>query len=178
MHYLTILLLTLSLFLFTSCSPVPAMAQTILGKVTYVYDGDTLYLQEYSQNLRPHGRILRLAAIDAPEKDQPYGIEAAQLLRSLVQYKTVLASILDTDKYGRNIAYIYLDNREINSVMLEQGAAWHYAFFDHDKQRYTLHHASEQKARQNKLGLWSQHSFIQPWVWRRIHSEKTFRRDC
>ena len=168
----TLILIAITIII-TACSPIPVMAHTIIwGKVIYVYDGDTLTLREGNNYYR-----IRLAAIDAPEKDQPYGIEAAQLLRSLVQYKTVLASILDTDKYGRDIAYIYLDNREINSVMLEQGAAWHYAYFDHDKQRYSLHHALEQKARQNKLGLWSQHSFIQPWVWRRIHSELTFRRE-
>ena len=68
MHNLKIALLTLLTLILTACSPVPALAYTLQG-TTYVYDGDTILLQEAETFHR-----IRLASIDAPEKDQPYGM--------------------------------------------------------------------------------------------------------
>ena len=161
MHKLKIALLTLLTLLFTACSPVPALAYPLQGTVTYVYDGDTILLQEADTFHR-----IRLASIDAPEKDQPYGSEATQFLRTLIQNKTVLASVQDTDKYGRLIAHIYIDDREISNAMLANGYAWHLAYFDRNDPRFALHQALELQARKAKLGLWQDDNPIAPWLWR------------
>ena len=190
MKQIKTMILILSLIICTSCSCTPALAYTLQGKVIYVYDGDTLLLKENMQGTTPQAlrasppnrgafTRIRLASIDAPEKDQPYGAESTLLLRKLIQNKTVLAHVQDTDKYGRKIAYIQLSNKDtatvsdplavskdISSIMLANGAAWHYKAFDKTKAKYNLHYAIEQQARFNKRGLWAQEKPIAPWLWR------------
>ncbi len=64
------LLITLACLLLGWYKPTAATAPTTFaGKVTYVYDGDTLTVLDNQYNQH----IIRLASIDAPEKDQPYG---------------------------------------------------------------------------------------------------------
>lgn len=119
MKTIKIIILIISVIICTSCAAAPAFAYTIEGKVVYVYDGDTVLLKENTYNTTPQAlrastpirgalHRIRLASIDAPEKSQPYGLEATILLRRLVQNKTVLAHVQDIDKYGRKIAYIQL----------------------------------------------------------------------
>ena len=170
MKLIKILALIFSVLICTSCTPSPAFAYTIQGEVIYVYDGDTIKLKAENQYHK-----IRLASIDAPEKDQPYGIEATLLLRRLLQNKTVLAHVQDTDKYGRKIAYVHINdhlhcplgNSDISSIMLANGAAWHYKAFDKSSAQYDLHYALEQHARINKRGLWAQPNPIAPWLWRK-----------
>ena len=170
------IILILTTIICTSCLASPAFAYTLQGTVVYVYDGDTILLKETSHGVTSalEGRHrVRLASIDAPEKDQPYGIEATLLLRKLLQNNTVLANIIDTDKYGRKIAYVQLDDHgvrplDISSIMLANGAAWHYKAFDKTSAQYDLHYALEQQARANKRGLWAQTNPIAPWIWRKF----------
>lgn len=180
MKILKSIILILTTIICTSCLSSPAFAYTIQGKVAYVYDGDTIKLKVENQYHR-----IRLASIDSPEKDQPYGIESTLLLRKLIQNKTVLANIIDTDKYGRKIAYIQLvtpqalraspPNRgalaDISSIMLANGAAWHYKAFDKTSAQYDIHYALEEQAKSNKQGLWAQTNPIAPWVWRKKTNE-------
>ena len=172
MKLIKILALIFSVLICTSCTPSPAFAYTLQGTVVYVYDGDTLLLKEADHGVRHR---VRLASIDAPEKDQPYGIESTLLLRKLLQNNTVLANIIDTDKYGRKIAYVHINdhlhcplgNSDISSIMLANGAAWHYKAFDKTSAQYDLHYALEQQAKTNKRGLWAQVTPIAPWIWRK-----------
>ena len=55
------------------CLTLPASAETIVGKVVGVTDGDTLTLRTEAETLR-----VRLEAIDTPERGQPYGTKAKQ----------------------------------------------------------------------------------------------------
>ena len=57
---------------------------------------------------------------------------------------------------------------DISSIMLANGAAWHYKAFDKTSAQYDLHYALEQQARTNKLGLWAQEKLVAPWIWRNI----------
>ena len=186
MKLIKILALIFSVLICTSCTPSPAFAYTLQGTVVYVYDGDTILLKEADHDhgvtsaLEGRHRV-RLASIDAPEKDQPYGIESTLLLRKLLQNNTVLANIIDIDKYGRKIAYVHINdhlhcplgNSDISSLMLANGAAWHYKAFDKTSAQYDMHYALEQQARANKRGLWAQENPIAPWVWRKQSSQYT-----
>ena len=62
MQYIIICLIWL--FLYSS-----ALADTLQGKVVKIADGDTVTIVD-DQNKKHR---IRLAGIDAPEKDQPYG---------------------------------------------------------------------------------------------------------
>jgi micrococcal nuclease len=66
------------------------------GKVVGVLDGDTLTV------LISGGQIkVRLAEIDAPEKQQPFGQRSKQSLSDLVYGKRVKVNQEDRDRYGR-----------------------------------------------------------------------------
>ena len=67
---------------------------------------------------------LHLASIDAPEKDQPYGKEAALLLKQLALGKYAEAHIKESDKYHRLVAHILVVTAaESNALLPKQSLA-------------------------------------------------------
>ena len=64
--------------------------------IVEVTDGDTVVTSE--------GDRIRLWGIDAPEMNQPYGKEATIALTGLIHEKKLFAEIIDTDRYGRQVA--------------------------------------------------------------------------
>lgn len=130
------------------------------GIVRWVVDGDTLQIF-----VRDRLQEVRLAAIDAPERAQPYGWEAALALIDLVRARKVRIAPVDVDRYGRIVAHVYLDDRDIARELVRQGAAWFYSRYADDAELYRL----EQEARSAKRGLWGLPAGerIEPWEWRR-----------
>jgi hypothetical protein len=66
-----------------------------------------------------------------------------------------------SDKYGRTLGIIYFDGC-VNTAMVQEGWAWHYKEYSHNK---TLANA-EEKSRAAKAGLWADAKPIAPWDWR------------
>ncbi len=105
---------------------VPAQSQVqASGKCVYIYDGDTIRVRLD----KPDNRLisLRLLGIDAPELvPGEFGEVARDFLRSLLQDQRVRL-VYDQeqyDKYGRTLAYIYLeDGTFINARLVEEGYA-------------------------------------------------------
>jgi hypothetical protein len=102
---LTMILLILS-WLFTlliGCSHTPpvsppsraAVSPAPLTSVVKVQDGDTIIV--LSQNT---AQRLRLAGIDCPESDQPYGAEATETTKALALNIDVTITPITTDRYG------------------------------------------------------------------------------
>ena len=129
------------------------------GRVVRVADGDSLTLLVNNREVE-----IRLAWIDAPEHDQPYGERAKRLLSGLVDGKYVLARVVATDDYGRSVARVYADNLYVNAEMIRRGAAWVYRQYAKEELLYGL----EQEARQAGRGIWGLPGSEQvpPWVWR------------
>ena len=134
----------------------------IQGQVSSITDGDTLRIN----NTTGGPDIIRLYGIDAPEKDQPYGLEASKALHSKVADAKVRIVVQDTDDYGRQVGTVYLDDRNINLEMVAQGHAWWYEFFDPDNGELRQAHI---KARESHLGLWRDANPVEPYDWRRSH---------
>ena len=87
------------LLIFILClSTSTAFALTFSGKVVKISDGDTI------QVLR-NGRaeIIRLAGIDCPEKEQPFGQAAKRFTLDLAIQKSVTVEVETTDRYGRTV---------------------------------------------------------------------------
>lgn len=142
-------------------------AVSFQARVVGVTDGDTVtVLDEENQQHR-----VRLAEVDAPERGQPWGNRSRQVLSALVFGKTVSVQQTDTDRYGRVVARLFADGRDVNRTMVEQGAAWAYREYLTDQ---TLI-ATEARARQGRVGLWSMsdQETVAPWEWRRGQREGT-----
>lgn len=131
-----------------------------LYEVISIADGDSFtILAEAKQQKR-----IRLFGIDCPERGQPFGANAKQKLSELIFRKNVTIEIEDTDRYGRAVAVVYTeDGACVNALMLASGFAWHYKEFDSNIQWSML----EEKARDQKLGLWSDANALPPWEWRK-----------
>lgn len=134
-------------------------AKTIEGKVISVADGDTLTLVDANREKVK----VRLGQIDAPESAMPYGGKAKQALADKVFGKQVSIAVETKDRYGRVVGVVWLQGKEINLQLLEEGMAWWYKDYSSDK-RYQV---AQEQARQAKKGLWEQANPQAPWEWRK-----------
>lgn len=129
------------------------------GKVVYVTDGDTFHMLIDGEKVK-----VRMAGIDAPETSQPYGLEAKEHLMSMIKENEVSIIVDETDRYGRLVAYVYLDGKDINREMILSGYAWWYEKYAPNKVDYQ---AAQVEAKAKRKGLWAQPKPIAPWNWRR-----------
>ena len=141
------------------CVPA-ALAETFNAKVIAVLDGDTLLV------LRGGAKVkVRMANIDAPEKDQAFGMQSRQSLADMVFKKQVSISSQAVDQYGRVVGLVTLDGRNVNEEQVKRGMAWEYSHFHSDKGYIAL----QKTAQQSRSGLWSQGNPQAPWLWRKAH---------
>ena len=111
------------------CLALQAHADTLLGKVVAVADGDTITVLD--TNKVQHK--IRLAGIDAPEKAQPYGQTSKQSLSDLVFGKTVTVDTDKTDRYGREVGKVLVDGVDTNLEQVRRGLAWHYKAYQREQ---------------------------------------------
>ena len=133
-------------------------------KVLYVSDGDTLTVDDGGSK-----RKLRLYGIDAPEKTQTYGLESKEFLLNKIRDKNIEVTFISKDRYGRDISVIYLENENINELMVREGYAWWYKEYAKDDFIYGEY---EKKAREKKKGLWSKSNPVPPWEYRKNKKTK------
>lgn len=143
-------------FFLTPCITLAAPC-----KVVGVSDGDTFTcLTDENDQVK-----VRLAEIDAPEMDQPYGSRSKQALSDLIYSEFVKLSVQDTDRYGRTVARITrADGVDVNAEQVRAGAAWAYTKYLKDKSLLIL----EAEAKNSHRGLWALPTSDQmpPWEWR------------
>lgn len=132
--------------------------------VSYVYDGDTVQLSNAAGKFK-----LRLTDIDAPERNQPYGLKARRALMKLCQGDAIKASadIVGKDKYQRLLGKLQCNDTDASLYLLEQGYGWYPQKFSHEPK---LKKAAE-VARKNKFGLWQDDNPMPPWVWRKLNAQ-------
>lgn len=101
-------------------------ATTIIdGTVTRVSDGDTLWVRP-ADGGRPIK--IRLDGVDAPEICQPGGREARNKLEQLVLRQPVTVEVRLRDDYGRRVATLRREGRDIGEQLVRQGLAWNYRY--------------------------------------------------
>lgn len=143
-------------------------AAELKGRVTWIYDGDTLKVEDIGK--------VRLIGIDTPEYkashrdnyySKNYAIDANKLREISRQAKIfniknakgkrvrLVPGKVERDKHGRLLAYLYLPGGEmLNRLLLKKGLATVFRRYDFRYKNEFL--KLEQKARQKKRGLWSQ----------------------
>lgn len=123
--------------------PAIIQAQVVYGVATYISDGDTFrFLASDGIKLK-----VRVADIDCPEKVQPYGLEAKEFVLKSIEGKEITLNIQYTDRYGRKVARVGFDNKDLSEELLRNGLAWHYK--KHSKE--VLLAMIEQKAKDEKV---------------------------
>lgn len=151
--------ITLSLMLAGIFLSANAFAD-FTGKVVSLTDGDTL--QVLNEENKP--TKIRLDGIDAPEKNQPFGTAARKFLAEKCFGSVVTVQEKGTDKYGRTIGVIILeDGRNLNGDLVSKGFAWWYREYAPDNKDLER---AELAARTAKVGLWSEPFPTAPWEWR------------
>ena len=113
---------------------VPFVAPITEGHVIKVYDGDTFTLAGYlPYPASPLYRFsVRLNGIDTPEikgkteKEKECAILARTELQTLILDKRVVLRNVQTEKYGRLLADVYIGDLHINQHMLDTGMAVKY----------------------------------------------------
>lgn len=134
--------------------PVP-LEPGAIAHVQRVVDGDTLLLSDHTR--------IRLLGVDTPETKkpdtpiQPFGPEASEFTRAHVEGRRVRLEFDKErhDKYGRVLAYVYLDDWFLNEELIRAGlgrAITHHPYSEAMKRRFRV---AERDARRQRLGLWS-----------------------
>lgn len=136
-------------------TPLVALALSVVS----VIDGDTLIVADGT------GKVtVRLAEIDAPERTQPYSQVSRRGLIALCQSaREVRLAPVDTDRYGRTVAHVWCGGVHVNWRQVEDGLAW--CFTKYLKTPATCL-PLEQRAREERRGLWREGDPVAPWDFR------------
>lgn len=125
--------------------------------VTRVVDADTIEVM-----LRGDTVDVRLLLVDAPETvhpDQPvekFGLEAYAFSMAKVTGKKVLLEYDGPkwDSYGRLLAYVWVDGRMLNEMLLEAGLAEVRYIYHPPYKYYDLFTAAQRRAVEKRKGMW------------------------
>ena len=136
-----------------------------VGVVSRVVDGDTVVV-----TLNGKDEKVRLIGVNTPEsvgryakKPQPYGKEASKYTKEQLDGKTVYLEkdVSDTDKYGRLLRYIWLEEpnkskleqKMFNAILLKEGYA-SVMTYPPDVKYSEEFVEIEKEASNNNIGLW------------------------
>lgn len=134
------------------------------GRVVGVTDGDTVKVLCDGLETK-----VRLDQIDAPERNQPYGSKAKDVLSNLVFDRTVRVQSSGTDRYGRTLGTLWIGETDANREMVRMGYAWAYRKYLRDDSLIDV----EADAKAARRGLWSDPDPIPPWDFRKVSRERS-----
>ncbi len=82
--------------------------------------------------------------------------------------------VTDIDKYYRIVGIIYVDNKCLNELLLENGYAWVYSQYCKEE-RCKLCRLKEEVARRQKKGLWADSDPTPPWDYRKAKRDRSYK---
>lgn len=132
-----------------SSSPRPK-ATMISGRagLISVGDGDTIRVRASSGE----SVTIRLACIDAPE---------------LAQGASGAAATQTVDRYGRTVAEVYANGRNLNVEMVRRGKAYVYWQYLSGCDANDAYLKAESEAQRSRQGVWRSGNEVKPWDFRR-----------
>ncbi|WP_299982275.1 thermonuclease family protein [Desulfobacula sp.] len=143
-------------------------------KVLKVFDGDTIKVTRVDLIFK-----IRLVGIDSPEigfrgqKTQPFSQKAKHYLEGLVGNKKVAIKSYGTGAYNRQLAEVFVGNKNINIEMIRAGLAEVYKGKRPKKLDSQSYLKEELRARRAGKGMWIQGSrYKSPRQWRKDHPRK------
>ena len=139
-----------------------AAMEVFAGTTTAVSDGDTLWV-------RPDAggppRKLRIDGIDAPEMCQTGGQTSRDALSRSALNRRAQVTVRRYDDYGRGLARIVADQRDLGAHMVQTGHAWSYRW----RNNPGPYAAEERLARQSRLGIFVSIQLESPRDFRKRH---------
>lgn len=144
------------------------LAATVICLIVGIADGDTLTARCGQPGAYEQVKI-RLAAIDAPEKAQPFGMRSRQALAKLCFHQEARIDQVDTDRYGRAVANVQCRGQDAGSTQVRNG--WAHVYRQYAKGRGDLF-PLEEGARAARAGLWADPNPLPPWEWRRARGAR------
>lgn len=138
---------------------LPGYAAQVIG----IADGDTLTVLEDRKQVK-----IRLANIDAPERQQAFGTRSRESLSDLCFGKDAMYEMQDKDRYGRIVANVFCDDINVNRAQVERGMAWVYPKYNQD----IMIPALQDQAFSARRGLWADPHATPPWEWRNAKQNK------
>ena len=134
------------------------------GRVVQVVDGDTVVLDD--------GQRVRYLGINTPERGEPLWRRAKEENARLVMGKVVRLEGeggLMEDKYGRLLAYLFVDGRMVNEELLRRGLA--HLFVIQPIGFYRRFYFLQEEARRKGLGIWGKGGFPGPLKITSLHAD-------
>ncbi|OCA83722.1 thermonuclease family protein [Pseudobacillus wudalianchiensis] len=135
----------------------------LTGTVVYVVDGDTFDVK-LSNGKKER---VRMTLVDTPETKhprlgvQPFGPEASAFTKKLLTGQDVALEmdVQERDRYGRVLAYVWLDGQLVNEQLIAKGLA-RVAIFPPNTKYVDRFEQVQQKAREQRLGIWSVEDYV------------------
>lgn len=161
--------------LLLACSATSA--SEVVARVVQVDEGDVLRIVDAGGA----GYQIRLAFVDAPEPDQPFGEAATARLAELLLDKPVQVTWNKIDRYGRAVGTVRVAspdlkceqgdcpmNLDAGLALLASGLAWHFKRYQHEQgeEERARYDFAESEARRKRAGLWADPDPAPPWEWR------------
>ena len=151
----------LVILIILAVSPSDSAATILDGTVVKNTDGDTVTVLD---SAKQQHRV-RIAGIDAPEKNQPFGNASRKRMSELVARKDVCVDFNKHDRYGRIVGKVWVKppdcptcgkTLDVGLAQITAGMAWWFKRYANeqsaeDRGRYEF---AEQEAKAKKAGLW------------------------
>lgn len=136
----------------------------IEGNAVLVFDGQTIGVVAKDGSKY----TVRLRGIDTPENRQPFGVESASQLAYLVQGMNVVVIVNDLDQRNHYVGSVILDGEDLSLTQIRRGMAWNRSkgVKTMTKEQRDTFARAEEKARSERVGIWSSPDPIAPWVFR------------
>lgn len=131
--------------------------------VVAIADGDTLTARCGQPGAYEQVKV-RIAAIDAPEKAQPFGQRSKQLLSDLCFREAATIKPLARDRYRRTVADVQCKGQDVGKAQVAAGMAW---VFDRYSEGYEHLYRLQDTAKGGQRGLWADAAPVAPWDWRK-----------
>lgn len=140
-------------------SKVTRAAVTLLETV----DGDTIKV-----NYKGKEETVRYLLVDTPESKkpgtcvQPFAKDAAERNRQLVNSGKLTLEFEKsrTDKYGRLLAYIFVDGKSVQEQLLKEGYARVAYIYEPPYKYLSTYEKAEDSAQAKHLRIWSRSGFV------------------
>ena len=133
--------------------------------VTSVIDGDTIRVKFEGKEER-----VRFLLIDTPEMNhgndeepQPFGQAATDFVIDMLKDGEVdlELDVNERDRYGRILAYLYVDGVNVQEELLRNGFARVAYIFPPNTRYVDEYRAIQQEAQANGMGIWSMENYAQ-----------------